>query len=206
VFEQVKFILKNKIYKISEKDYCSPHFFNMIIDVSLKLNQVAWCEKLMETFIPELNPVNSQNIISFSKVRIFQKMKNYNAALDMLAKVNPQTLFEKLSLRSIELKIFYDMNDYDKVFSLIKSNMDFILNDKGFTETVLIPFRNTMVYLKKLLDIKVNMEFKDYDMYHLNEIKNGILKNEVNNRRWLNEILDELESKISIKTQRKRIA
>ncbi|MEZ4823406.1 MAG: hypothetical protein R2942_13780 [Ignavibacteria bacterium] len=63
-FELIDFILKNKVYTALEKDYFDPNLYVMIIEISLKLNKLNWCEIFINTFNDRLNPVNKRESYS----------------------------------------------------------------------------------------------------------------------------------------------
>ena len=51
--------------------------------------------------------------------------------------------------------MYFETGDYDRVLSLIKSNKEFINFDKTLSGFISIAFFNLLIYLKKLLDIKL---------------------------------------------------
>ena len=109
-------------------------------------------------------------------------------------------------MKKVELKMHFEKNELDRVLSLIKSNKEFIKFDKNLSEFISKSFNNFLVYLKKLADIKINIDAKNYDLYYLNNLKDEIIKTEMYDKIWLFDILDDLEIKLQSKKVIKKIA
>ena len=205
-FELIDFILKNKVYTISEKDYFDPNLYLMIIEISLKLNKLNWCEKFIHSFKDRLNFVNKENFKTLGQIYILRHKKDYNSAFGLLSEFIPRNIQEKIYMKKIELKMYYETGDYDRVSSLIKSNKEFINFDKTLSEFISNAFGNFLMYLKKLVDIKINSDVKKYDQYYFNNLKDEIIKTEMYDKIWLFEILDDLQNKMQSKRIIKKTA
>jgi hypothetical protein len=205
-FDLIDFILKNKVYTISEKDYFDPNLYVMIIEISLKLNKLNWCEIFIHSFKDRLNPVNKKNHKILGEIFIFRHKKDFNSAFRLLSEFIPRNIQEKIYMKKIELKMYYETGDYDRVSSLIKSNKEFINFDKTLSEIITKSFHNLLIYLKKLIDIKINIDVKRYEIYNLNNLREEIVKTEMYDKIWLFDILDDLEIKLQSKKVIKKIA
>ncbi|MBK7445967.1 MAG: hypothetical protein WBQ38_15775 [Ignavibacteria bacterium] len=205
-FDLIDFILKNKVYTISEKDYFDPNLYVMIIEISLKLNKLNWCEKFIHSFKDRLNPVNKKNHKVLGEIFILRHKKDFNSAFGLLSEFIPRNIQEKIYMKKVELKMHFEKNELDRVLSLIKSNKEFIRFDKNLSEFISNAFNNFLVYLKKLADIKINIDAKSYDLYYLNNLKDEIIKTEMYDKIWLFDILDNLEIKLQSKKVIKKIA
>ncbi|MBS1516866.1 MAG: hypothetical protein JSS91_02135 [Bacteroidetes bacterium] len=205
-FDLIDFILKNKVYTAFEKDYFDPNLFVMIIEISLKLNKLNWCEKFIDSFKDRLNPVNKENHLAMGKIYILRHKKDFNSAFGFLSEFIPRNIQEKIYMKKVELKMYFETGDFDRVLSLIKSNKEFINFDKTLSEFISSAFNNFLIYLKKLVDIKINIEVKSYDLYLLRNLRDDIIKTETYDKIWLFDILDDLESKLQNKKIIKKIA
>jgi len=205
-FDLIEFILKNKVYTISEKDYFDPNLYVMIIEISLKLNKLNWCEKFIHSFKDRLNPVNQKNHKVLGEIYILRHKKDYNSAFGLLSEFIPRNIQEKIYMKKIELKMYFETDDFDRVLSLIKNNKEFINFDKTLSEFISSAFNNFLIYLKKLVDIKINLDVKSYDLYFLRNLKYEIISTEMYDKIWLFDILDDLEIKLQSKKVIKKIA
>ncbi len=205
-FDLIDFILKNKVYTISEKDYFDPNLYVMIIEISLKLNKLNWCEKFIHSFKDRLNPVNKENYKTLGEIFILRHKKDFNSAFVLLSEFIPRNIQEKIYMKKIELKMYYETGDFDRVLSLVKSNKEFVSFDKTLSEFMSNAFSNFLIYLKKLVDIKINTDVKNYDHYYLNNLKDEIIITEMYDKIWLFEILVDLENKSQSKKVIKKIA
>lgn len=195
-FDLIDFILKNKVYTILEKDYFDPNLYVMIIEISLKLNKVNWCEKFINSLKDRLNPVNKENHIALGKIFILRHKKDYNSAFGLLSEFIPHNIQEKIYMKKIELKMYYETGEFDRVLSLIKSNKEFINHDKTLSEFISKPLNNFLIYLKKLVDLRINIDVKNYDLYYFSNLRDEIIRTEMYDKIWLFEILDDLQNKM----------
>ena len=205
-FDLIDFILKNKVYTILEKDYFDPNLYVMIIEISLKLNKVNWCEQFINSFKDRLNPVNKENHIALGKIFILRYKKDYNSAFGLLSEFIPHNIQEKIYMKKIELKMFYETGDFDRVLSLIKSNKEFINYDRTLSEYISKPLNSFLIYLKKLVDLRINIDVKNYDLYYFSNLKDEIIRTEMYDKIWLFEILDDLQNKMQSKRIIKKTA
>jgi len=205
-FDLIDFILKNKVYTISEKDYFDPNLYVMIIEISLKLNKLNWCEKFIHSFKDRLNPVNKKNHKVLGEIFILRHKKDYNSAFGLLSEFTPRNIQEKIYMKKIELKMYFETDDFDRVLSLIKNNKEFINFDKTLSEFISNAFNNFLIYLKKLVDIKISLDVKSYDLYFSRNLKDEIISTEMYDKIWLFDILDDLEIKLQSKKVIKKIA
>ena len=108
-------------------------------------------------------------------------------------------------MKKVELKMYFETGDYDRVLSLIKSNKEFINFDKTLSEFISNAFNNFLIYLKKLVDIIINIDVKSYDLYFLRNLRDDIIKTESYDKIWLFDILDDLVSNLQSKKVIKKI-
>ena len=109
-------------------------------------------------------------------------------------------------MKKIELKMYFETDDFDRVLSLIKNNKEFINFDKTLSEFISNAFNNFLIYLKKLVDIKISLDVKSYDLYFSRNLKDEIISTEMYDKIWLFDILDDLEIKLQSKKVIKKIA
>jgi len=125
-----------------------------IIKVALKLEKNDWAELFLKThrdlIIPEQN---AEEIYYFCLSEIYFSQKKYDDTLLSLAKVKPDDIFIKLSLKRMYLKIYYEKGEFNALDSSINSyrvylsREDAIPDDKLKKEKV---FVNTIQRMMKL--------------------------------------------------------
>jgi len=190
-FEVIKFMLSNNVYNSGIKRFIDHSFYYMAADIAVQLNETAWCEIFIKDFKDKLNPSVRENYVNLSMMLLNRSQKNFTGSLEYLSKVIPDSSLVKLTIKEFELKNFYDLGYYEEIYSLIKNNKNFSVNDKTFSKSALSSFNNLMKYLKNLLDIKLSPKNGKHNLYNLEKLRAEIQDKNIFNKSWLMNILNQ---------------
>lgn len=180
-------------YKGSRKYLDHIQYLNVVV-TGLEAGESLWVEGFIEKYKPELDETNRENSYNFSRALVFYHKAQFNEALNMAAKVKTDDLSYKHQLKSIYLKIYYDMNEIEPFYSHVDSYRHFLLNEKHIPELTRSVINSYVNYTKKLFDIKNRIEEKDFDLY---KIRKEISDNRsMINKSWLLERIDRIEKSL----------
>jgi homoserine dehydrogenase len=118
--------------------------------------------------------------------------RDYSKAIEEASKVKADDLSYKHQLKSLYLKIYFDMNNYESFYSHVDTYKHFIKFDKHVTQANKEVLSNYINFTKKLFDIKNNPEDKDFDFIKLK--KEIIDSKSMINKSWLLRKIDEIKS------------
>jgi len=190
-FEIIKFMISKYVYNSDIKRFIDHSFFYMAVDIAAHFKDTAWCSNFIDNYKDKLNPALRKNYVNLSKMLLCRSGNDFSGSLEYLSKVIPDSSLVKLTIKEYELKNYYDLGYYEEIYSLIKNNKNFSVNDRTFSKQALSSFNNLMKYLKKLLDIKLSPKKGKYNLYDLEKLHAEIQEKNIFNKSWLMNILNQ---------------
>lgn len=162
-----------------------------VVVTGIDAGELEWIEDFVEKYKKELDDTNRENTYNFSRALIFYHHELYNNALDWAAKVKTDDLSYKHQLKSLYLKIYFDMNETEPFYSHVDSYKHFLMNQKHIPEVTRDVIGSYVGFAKRLFDIKGNIAEKDFELVklkkELDENKSMI------NKAWLLGKAEEIE-------------
>jgi hypothetical protein len=152
MFELYQMMVEKKL--IYEGRFVSQPDFKNIVTVGLRLNKIDWVEEFIETFKNDLNPDFAENAIIYSYAWIHFARKEYDKALKMLLKVEFNDVYYHLDSKSLLLKVYYEMNEFDGFFSLVDAFRIYLKRNKFISDTQRNTYHNFVNLANKLMKIK----------------------------------------------------
>ena len=168
-------------------------YFMSIVVIGYEAGEFEWTDKFISSYINEVKEELRNDTKHFCKALRSFWDKEYENALRELAKVTSEEMSFKHNVKSLTLKIYYELNEAEPFYSHIDSYKHFILNNKHIFERVREQVNNFVNYSKRLFAIRdsSNTE-KDIDLEILvREISgNHALANKI----WLLKKAEELSA------------
>lgn len=198
IFRKEHFLLfkeniERGFYKGSRKYLDHIQYLNVAV-TGLDAGEIDWVEEFIEKYKAELDDTNRENSYNFSRSLVFYHKSLYDDALNMAARVRTDDLSYKHQLKSLYLKIYYDMNETEPFYSHVDSYRHFLLNEKHIPEVTRNVINSYVNYTKKLFDIKNRLGERDYDLFKIrNEISDS---KAMVNKWWLLERIDKIEKSL----------
>lgn len=185
--------IERGFYKGSRNYLDHIQYLNVVV-TGLDAGEISWVEDFIEKYKAELDDTNRENSFNFSRALVFYHKALYNDALNLAARVKTDDLSYKHQLKSLYLKIYYDMNETEPFYSHVDSYRHFLLNEKHIPEVTRNVINSYVNYAKKLFDIKNRVGERDYDLY---KIRNDISDSKAMvNKSWLMERIDKIEKSL----------
>jgi hypothetical protein len=100
--------------------------FNNIVSISLKIGQIQWVSLFISEYGQFLEKKLRDSTIQMNLARIQHTQRNYTEALGHLAQFESKDQANNLLARSLQLKIYYEMNDFDALELHLQSMRVFI--------------------------------------------------------------------------------
>ncbi|MBR9921514.1 MAG: hypothetical protein GYB31_11805 [Bacteroidetes bacterium] len=141
--------------------------YRNIVTLGLVLNEFEWVEGFIHEYRPKLSRPFRESMYSFSLARLEYSRKNYDAALQLLQKSDYKDLLLNLAAKTVMLKIFYELEEFDLLNSHLEAMRMFIRrkNIMGYHKT---NYSKLINFMRKLVDLP------DYDKEARNALKNEI--------------------------------
>jgi hypothetical protein len=173
-------------------NYISNVLFMSIVATGLEAGEFSWIEKFIKDNINDVKEEMRKDTYNFSLALVNYWKKDFESALTELAKVNNDEFAFKHNIKSLYLKIYFDMNETEPFYSHIDTYKHFILNNKYVHDKVREQVNSFINYSKKLFDIKNSLQKdKQYelDLYGKEITANNALVNKI----WLLKKIEEIK-------------
>jgi hypothetical protein len=193
VKEQFK-LYKESVEKgthIGSPEYISNIFFMSIVATGLEAGEHDWIEKFIKEKIHDVKEALRADTEHFSKALCSYWKKDYESSINELSKVRSEDFAFKHNIKSLTLKVYYDLNESEPFYSHIDTYKHFILNNKSVHDKVREQVNNFINYSKKLFTLK-NLHDPDRE-FDIIKLKREISENHsLINKIWLLKKADEI--------------
>ncbi len=133
-----------------ENDELSPFTFKNILSAGIKLQQLNWLDGFIEQYQSKLNPMVREATVRYVTAALRYEQKKYEEAKSLLTDFDTDDYLLMLSAKTILLKIYYDLEDFEKLDAILES-MRIYLQRKtkiGYHKAV---YQNVIRLTKKLI-------------------------------------------------------
>ena len=173
----------------SEEQFMQAGSFIRLFDTAITLGEPCWAKNLIDKYLDKTSPELKDDISNYSKAQLNFLEGKYENALDCITKVKFGYFTFKVYVRSLMLKIYYELNYTEEVFSLIDSFSGFLNENKRVNPNIRTDYLNFLLFVKNLLKNKTG----DYSKEKQRKVADEITKcNTVANKPWLLEKAGEL--------------
>jgi hypothetical protein len=186
LFEINKLELKENL-AFTEKS-SSKITFIQILRNSLFFNEIEWAKKYVEENICKLKPAHRKSMYALAYAFINFKLKDHNKVLEDLNKVKFIDVRDKLNVKSLLIRTYLEMKDFNSLMYQIDSARHFLNSNPSINEKTK---KNHLLFLNFVTKFVSAIEDND-------KLKLEFFKNEVNkektliNKGWFNDHVDEL--------------
>jgi hypothetical protein len=153
IFELYQLMVDNEL--IFEGNYVSQPDFKNIVTTGLRLGEVDWVNGFIEEFKEKLNPEFSENAYTYSMAWIHFTKKEYDKALRMLLRVEFNDVYYHLDSKSLLMKVYYEMNEFDAFLSLVDAFRIYLRRNKFISDFQKETYSNFIVVMNKLMKLKM---------------------------------------------------
>lgn len=153
--------------------------YRNIVAMGLVTENYAWVDTFIAEYKKYLPKAHQESMYSFSRARLEYHRKNHDNALQLLQKSEYKDLLLNLAAKTIQLKIYYELEAFDLLYAHLKAMERFIRRKKvmGYHRT---NYYNLIRFTEKLL--KLNPYDKDARFALKREIEQSEVLTE---RAWL---------------------
>lgn len=163
----------------------SPWAFKNIITLALRLSKYTWVERFISDYGHRINILHRENAINYNLASLYFYQKDYDKVIPLLQKVQFDELNYGLGAKSILLACYYELDEFDPLFSHIESFKAFVKRNKSITKD---RKRSYLEFIKFTKDMAITK----HDKSSLNKLRLSIEKSQAMSKKWLLEKIDEL--------------
>lgn len=192
MYEISLFVFENSLLMNDKGGHLNPNVFTQLVSTACSLNKFEWVEKFINDNIEKIHPEYRDKFYNFAYVTLNFKMKNFNEAMDYVAKMEVKSPMDHVSIKRYQLMIYYESGYTDELYSLIEAFRSFISQNKRLTESVKLQAGKFIYFIKKFSDAK--FRYFSADKYAIEKLKSELIESEVINKIWLIEKIQELNN------------
>lgn len=176
-FEIYKKGLQNNI--LITNGILSRFTYRNIVAMGLQIGDYEWVEKFLHGYKNNLDKKHRASTFSFNLAKLEYERKNFHVALQLLQKASYNDLLLNLAAKTLSLKIYYELDEWNLLESHLESMKTFIHRKKviGYHQK---NYLNIISFTKKL----VHLNF--YDKQEISALRKQIENEEILTERvWL---------------------
>ncbi|MDQ3021860.1 MAG: hypothetical protein M3R36_15005 [Bacteroidota bacterium] len=193
LFEINRFRLEKGIDTYSNQKMEKSLYYQIFTNAA-SLGEIKWAEHFVEDYTSKLKKEHQKPMNALAWGYIHFTKKDYTKSLEYLNKVEFIDLRDKLHVRILSAKAFYELNNTESLFYYIDSSKHFIRNNIGLESVAKKSFMFFFNYLKKLLTYK-----EPPDKFKLNELRIDIDSDKNIMARHKNWLLEKIDMLLKIK-------
>lgn len=174
-------MLQHGLYGHTPDEYFDlSHYRNMLL-AALDVNDLEFIEDLINNYSKHLSPQYIDDMVNFSKAKLFFARNNTGASLSYASKVKQDFFLFKTDIKILQLQLYFDSGYFEELFSLIDSFKHFISGSIDIPDSRKSRYMSFLKHLSAITRIKIH--FND-------EKKNRIIEEleaskEIALRSWL---------------------
>lgn len=173
---------------LMENGVLSRFTYHNIVAAGLQTLEFEWVEDFIGRYKNALERTYRDSSYSFNLARLEFKRKRYGAALDLLQHSNYYDPLLSLAARTMSLKIYYELKEYDLLYSHLEALKNYIRR-----KTVLGYHRSNYLNLARYTQQLISVNH--FDRAEVESLKQKIIAEPVlTEREWLLEQLAEIRA------------
>lgn len=187
IFELDKFRLKAGLAYPGK--YFPKIQFMLILGNALAVNEIDWCRKFIADYITRIKPSFQKAVKSLSYASINYKLKDYNNVLDKLSKVNFTDPIDKLHIRSLYIRVYYELDEIETLIYYIEATKSFLNKNVSLGDGLKGYFSRFLYFIGKIITAKEKND--DFELHKLKETIYG--DKTIWYRDWMLEKIDKMK-------------
>jgi hypothetical protein len=152
LFSIYQTVLKNR--SIYNGRFLSQWDFKNIVVVGIRAGQNKWVESFINGHIHDLPTAEQENARTYNLAYLNFSNGDYHAALRMLQNVEFTDIYYQLDMRSVILKCYYEMDDYEALNYHLAAFRLFLSRNKVVSDYQRTIYRNLIRFSGKLMQAK----------------------------------------------------
>lgn len=173
-----------------------PQEYKNIVTLGVRLEKYDWTEEFIEQYQAKLPKDVRNNVYKYNLASLQHSKGAYDDALQTLHNVDFINPTYYLGTKIIQLKIFYELNESEALFSLVDACLSYLRRSATVADYQKKSTASLMKFTQKLCKIKDKIAFTDRKktIVALEKLETEIQKsNSVANRDWLNTCLKKIQ-------------
>jgi hypothetical protein len=184
IFELYQLSLAHQV--IFQGEYLSQFDYKNIVTVGLRLNEITWTEQFIKEYKASLNPEVRENAYNYNLANLAFYQQDMKKAMRLLLQVEFTDIFYNLDARSLLMKSYYELEEYEALFAFEKTFKNYLRRNKQLSALQKTAYRNLITFTGKLAKLRLKRHKPD------ESLRSQIQKTaQIADKSWLRRKLDE---------------
>lgn len=131
-------------------DKILPTSYKNISNLALQIKEYQWVNQFIESHKVKIKSAHPEEDYQFVKARYYYETEKYKECIQLIAISRPQDLLNNLSMRVLQCKAYYEMDEYEMIDLTIHNASLYLHRHKSKTYQYSL-FKNFFKLLKKIL-------------------------------------------------------
>jgi len=178
-----------------EEGYLSEWHYKNIVTTGLRLQELEWVYNFIESFREHLPEEARDNAYRFNLAAYYYAAEHHNKVLELLTQVEYSDLRYSLGAKALLLRTYYDLEEYEALFSLVDSFKQYLIRNKLMADDRRLGYHNLFKLTRRAALLRCNQGYYSSNKYQkeLQRLKSDMeAAKAVFNKGWLAEKVREL--------------
>ncbi len=189
-FDIWKFMLDKNIYYPRDKDLIDSGDFSNIVVISTHLHELDWLKKFIDKFKNKIEDEERESTANYAYAQLYYFTKDFEKSLKHLGKVQPTSIFAKMRIKTLSVRVYYELGWYQEALDQLDSFRHFIATNSLLTEEYVVRNENFIKFARRLIKIKSGSGKSDITALKLEVEKTD----PINAKNWFVRKINELEN------------
>ncbi len=128
----------------------SPWTYKNLVITALRVGEFDWAEQFIRDYKSSINEKFRSNAYSYNQGALLFFKGQYGEALRLINQVEYTDIFYALDTRTMQIKIYYQLDEWDPMQSAIEAFKVYLRRNKTLSENVKVLYNNFLKYTDKL--------------------------------------------------------
>lgn len=174
------------------------HYKNMVT-TGIRLREMEWVRTFIERYRDHLPVEARENAYRFNLASYHYAAGEYNQVLDLLFRVEYSDLRYSLGAKALLLRTYYDLEEYDALYSLTDSFRQYLYRNKLMADGRRQGYYNLFKLTRRAAQIREQRNYARPQALRrqLDQLQTAVQRsNAIFNKAWLEEKIGELEAAV----------
>lgn len=125
--------------------------YKNLIVLACFIGEFEWARKFMDDNKHLLNPRIRNNVYNFNLAYLYSLQEKYQEALVLLSKLDFENVFYQINAKVLQLKIFFELKEYEVILSFIESFKSYLIRNKKVSSDRIRSSLNFLTFMKKIV-------------------------------------------------------
>ncbi|NBC07468.1 MAG: hypothetical protein GVY26_09775 [Bacteroidetes bacterium] len=180
-----------------EDGWLSEWHYKNIVTTALRLEELDWVYQFIEAYKKRLPEASRDNAYRFNLAAYYYAAEQYARVLELLTQVEYSDLRYSLGAKALLLRTYYDLEEYEALFSLVDSFKQYLIRNKLMADDRRLGYHNLFKLTRRAATLRYNQGYYAEARYtkELQRLQRDIGQAKaIFNKGWLLERVEELES------------